>query len=77
MIMIKIGDKQPLDCPKCKDKFGYTTSDYMKTHYYDFYNDDGSKIGGDYSEWQPIIHKSKKVICGNCGSKLPFYVDRS
>ena len=44
MITIKIGDKQPVDCPKCKDKLGYRTSDYMKTHYYDFYGEDGEKL---------------------------------
>lgn len=77
MITIKIGDIQPVACPKCKAKHGYRTSDYMKTHYYDFYSEEGEKIGGDYSEWQPIIHKSKSVTCHNCCCKLPFQVERS
>ena len=77
MITIKIGDKQPLDCPICKDKLGYRTSDYLRTHYYDFYSEDGEKLGGDYFDCQHIINKLKTTVCHNCGSKLPFNVDRS
>lgn len=77
MISINIGDKQPLDCPKCKGKFGYRVTDYLKTHYSYYYDEDGEKLGGDYSDWQPMIHKLKTVVCHNCASKLPFKIIRT
>lgn len=73
---IKEGEAQPIDCPNCKGKYGYSVSDYMKTHYTTHRNADGSFMSGQYSDYQPIITKGKTAVCANCTTKLPFWIER-
>ncbi len=73
---IKEGEAQPLDCPKCEDKMGYSVSEYMKTHYTTHRNADGTFWQGHYSDYQPTIHRGKTVVCANCSARLPFWVER-
>lgn len=75
-LTIKEGHAQPMDCPRCKEKFGYATSDLIKTHYTTYRNADGSFDSGQYSDYQPTIHKGKTAVCCNCNEKLPFWVER-
>ena len=75
-IIIELGDPQPLDCPKCKDKMGYRVVDYLKTHYDSFYNADGTSDGGMYSEYQPAINLGKRAYCNECLTSLPFTINR-
>lgn len=77
MIEINIGDEQPEECPRCKDKYGYQYYDSLRTHYIIRHTKSGESDGGDYSEYQPLIHAGKKAYCSNCGKRLLFNVIRN
>jgi phage FluMu protein Com len=76
-IVIKDGDKQPIECPKCKEMNGYQRSDYLKTHYTTIRNSDGSFEQGFYSDYQPLVNRNRSAYCPECITKLPFWVDES
>lgn len=77
MPTIKPGEPQPVDCPKCKSPEGYQFSDYMKIHYDTIYNADGSHWGGVYSDGCKMVNVGLTAHCSNCGTKLPFKMDRN
>lgn len=70
LIRINIGDPQPVDCPRCKDKFGYQYTDNIKTQYTCHHEPDGSHYGGEFSDYQPITKAATEIYCLNCGTKL-------
>jgi ssDNA-binding Zn-finger/Zn-ribbon topoisomerase 1 len=68
---ISPGDPQPIDCPNCEDKHGYQITNYIKIHYTDVYNEDGTVNSGFYGEAGKVIWSGKTAQCVNCGTKLP------
>lgn len=64
-ISIKIGEPQPLPCPKCNRSFGYQYSDLFRMYYTSIHNPDGTNL-----------NRSKTVYCASCGAKLPFTLMR-
>ena len=76
MIEIKINEPQPKPCPKCKEKHGYQYSDYMSVHYTSQHTADGKYEGGAYSDGCKMHHLAKNAYCSNCGTKLPFKLNR-
>lgn len=76
MIVIEINEPQPLPCPKCKTKEGYQYSDYMSVHYTSHHSVDGKYEGGTYSDGCKMLNHGKSAYCLNCGTKLPFKLNR-
>ena len=74
---IKSVEEQPLDCPKCKEKKGYQFSDFILTHYSLGYLPDGECERSWYSDDQKILNAGKTAYCFNCGSRLPFKINRA
>lgn len=74
-ISIKIGEPQPLPCPKCNGLFGYQYSDLFRMYYTSIHNPDGMYYGGEYSDGTNL-NRSKTVYCASCGAKLPFTLMR-
>ena len=69
MDKIKVGEKQPVKCPKCKDFLGY--------EYHDTYR---VSIPAELKEGQvalgTLVRKSSEAYCTECGSLLPFRLNR-
>lgn len=72
---IKRGDPQPVDCLRCGTKKGYQVSVKLVTDFVDFYEPDGTREGGAYSDYQREIHKYTTTYCMECGDQLPFKID--
>ena len=60
LIEIKVNTPQPLDCPKCENKYGYKVVERIQKYIDTIYDQDGNNSGCVYSE-----HKYKKTICSN------------
>lgn len=75
MLVIKLKDPQPLDCPRCKSKEGYQYSDLFRMSYSSFHLPNGEYEGGEYNTGM-CLNRGVKLYCCNCGSKLPFKLDR-
>jgi hypothetical protein len=74
---INISDPQPIPCPKCKKIEGYFYSDHMSVHYTTYHLPDGKHECSAYSESSQILNYAKNAFCSNCGTKLPFRLNRS
>ena len=74
MIEIKASTPQPLDCPKCKGKFGYKLVQRIQKYVDLQFNEFGEDDGCVYSEMDKILSYKKRAICANCNSLLPFNV---
>lgn len=69
MIKIKVGEHQPVGCRKCNDFLGYEYQDTYRVSI-----PSGGK-DGDHAQgtW---VRKSAKAYCSECGSLLPFRLQR-
>lgn len=76
MVVIKLNEPQPLDCPKCKSKEGYQYSDLFRMSYTSFHNAKGEYESGQYNSGVRL-NKGVTLYCANCLAKLPFKLDRS
>lgn len=76
MIIIKMTEPQPLDCPKCQAKEGYQYSDLFRMSYTSVHNAQGKYEGGEYSDGV-CLNRGISCFCANCGNRLPFKLDRS
>jgi len=72
MIEIKLGTPQPIDCPKCKDKYGYKVVQRVQKYLDTIYDADGNDNGCVYSEHEKVLVQLKTIVCANCNTKLPF-----
>ena len=76
MIIIKLNEPQPLNCPKCKSKMGYQYSDLFRMSYSSFHNTSGKYEGGEYNTGV-CLNRGVMVYCANCRAKLPFKLNRA
>lgn len=74
MNTIKIGDKQPLPCPKCGVKWGYKVTQRIQKYVDVIYDEFGGYDGCLYSEQDKILHQIKRASCSECNTSLPFNV---
>ncbi len=74
MIFINAGDKQPLDCPKCKEKYGYQISNRIQKYVDIMYTEEGEHNGCVYSGFEKILYTIKRPYCCNCRTTLSFKV---
>ena len=74
-ISIKINEPQPLPCLHCKGYNGYQYSDSFRIKYTSIHLANGEYEGGEYND-DTLIHKAKTAYCANCGTVLPFTLDR-
>lgn len=69
MIKIKVGETQPVECRKCNDFLGY--------EYHDTYRVSIHAEGKDGDQAQGTwVRKSDEAYCSECGSLLPFGLQR-
>jgi hypothetical protein len=76
MLTIKLNDPQPLDCPQCKSKYGYQYSDLFRMSYTSYHDENGKYDGGTYNDGV-CLNRGVSTFCLNCGTRLPFRLDRS
>lgn len=76
VLIIKLKDPQPLDCPRCKFKHGYQYSDLFRMSYTSFHDAGGMYEGGQYNDGL-CLNRGVLLYCTNCGEKLPFKLDRN
>ena len=74
MIVIKESEPQPLDCKKCKCKYGYRVIQIIEKTFEMHYDAHGKPFLNLYNETDKIIRQLKTTYCTNCGTKLPFRV---
>lgn len=75
MKTINIGDPQPVDCLKCKDKLGYRNTKVEQLYSDQAYDYLGSYITIIDSEYRKHIRTLEKVVCHKCLTKLPFKIN--
>lgn len=75
-LVINVGDPQPVECPSCKNKYGYQFSDHIKLHYTSCFTEEGKEDGGVYSDGYRTINHAATAYCANCTTKLPFKLKR-
>jgi DNA-directed RNA polymerase subunit RPC12/RpoP len=72
MIEIKVSTPQPIDCPKCKAKYGYKVVQRIQKYVDNIYDAEGNDNGCIYSDYEKILGQLKTIVCANCNAKLPF-----
>lgn len=75
MISIKLNEPQPLDCPRCKEKFGYMYNDMFRMSYTSIHREDGKYEMGQYNDGK-CLNRGVSAFCSNCGTRLPFKLNR-
>lgn len=73
-VSIKLGDPQPVNCDRCRAKYGYQIEQQIRTLYVTRYHPDGYFESGDYGG--PIKTLQHKLIpyCANCLNTLNFNI---
>lgn len=75
-ITIKVGEPQPLPCPRCGNYYGYQYRDLYRMGYNTCHNKNGEYEGGEYDDGV-LLNKAVIVYCANCGRRLPFKLQRT